>query len=183
MSTFIGIDGGGTKTSAVAADERGTVLGQVTAGPTNPNGDDIERIRTVFHTIKQQLTPFVSDWEDAVVFAGIAGVIHPVIHRKVSACLREVFSGVARLDLDHDGMNALAAVTYGDPGVVQIAGTGSLTFGLGKQGKRCRIGGWGYLIGDEGSGFDLGRRALIRVMKAYDGRGPATGLTELALRK
>lgn len=183
MAAFIGIDGGGTKTSAVVADERGTILGQVTVGPSNPNGRDIARISEVLQTVKRQLASYAGDWQDAVVFAGIAGISHPHKHRELFACLQDVFCEVSQLTLDHDGMNALASVTFGDPGVIQIAGTGSLTFGIGKQEKRCRIGGWGYLLGDEGSGFDLGRRALIHVMKAYDGRGSTTVLTELALRK
>lgn len=183
MATFIGIDGGGTKTSAVVANERGMILGEATAGPSNPNGSDMERIGDVFRSVKRQLTPYVGHWKRAVVFAGIAGVSHRDVHDALWRCLQNVFSDVQKLTLDHDGMNALASVTYGEPGVIQIAGTGSLTFGVGKQGTRCRIGGWGYLLGDEGSGFDLGRRALIQVMKAYDGRGRPTVLTDLVLKK
>lgn len=183
MTTFIGIDGGGTKTSAVAADEQGNIHGRVTAGPSNPNGRSLERIREEFQAIKQQLTPYVRDWRNCVIFAGIAGVIHPALHEQIAACLQSVYGEVGQLVLDHDGMNALASVTYGEAGVIQIAGTGSLTFGLGNKGQRCRVGGWGFLLGDEGSGFDLGRRALVQVMRAYDGRGDRTELTELALRK
>jgi len=183
VACFVGIDGGGTKTSAVVANEEGTILGHTTAGPSNLIGSTPERIREEFRRIKQGLNPYVPNWWDCVIFAGIAGTSHPKHHEQVFRCLQVVFDEGSRIVLDHDGLNALGSVTYGDPGVVQIAGTGSITFGLGKRGERCRIGGWGYLLGDEGSGFSLGKRALVQVMKAYDGRGPATELTELALCK
>lgn len=183
MTTFIGIDGGGTKTTAIAADENGNIFGQVEVGPSNPNGYSMKRIEKTFLAIREKMNAFVTNWKDCVIFAGIAGTAHILKHKQILACLQKVFSDVRELHLDHDGMNALASVTYGDPGVIQIAGTGSLTFGLGENGKRCRIGGWGFLLGDEGSGFDLGRRALAQVMKAYDGTGPKTELTKLAMKK
>ncbi|WP_054950817.1 N-acetylglucosamine kinase [Numidum massiliense] len=183
MTIYIGIDGGGTKTAAVAADAEGNILGEALAGSSNLNGTSEAHVLKTFHTIKAQLAPHVQSWRDSVIFAGVAGTSHSAQAEKVHACLREAFGKEPRLTLDHDGMNALGSVTFGGPGVVQIAGTGAITFGIGKKGERCRVGGWGYLLGDEGSGFQLGRRALVQVMKAYDGRGPATALTELALSK
>lgn len=183
MTTFIGMDGGGTKTAAVAADVHGNILKTVKAGPSNPNGSSLGRIIEELQSIKHQLEPHVDHWKECVLFAGIAGTIHSERHDQMLNCLRAVFGGDVKITLDHDGMNALGSVTYGGPGVIQIAGTGALTFGLGADGQRCRIGGWGYLLGDEGSGFDLGRRALQQVMKAHDGRGPATQMTELCLQK
>ena len=81
--------------------------------------------------------------------------------------------------------DALAALVAGagdqGPGIVLIAGTGSICYGRNEAGQAARAGGWGYLLGDEGSGWWIGRRTLSAVMRAGDGRGPATLLTERVL--
>src|SRR5205085_1278058 len=63
------------------------------------------------------------------------------------------------------------------PGIVIIAGTGSIVYGRNQRGEAARAGGWGHLIGDEGSGYWIGREALAAVMRAEDGRGPSTRMT------
>src|SRR5690606_8774057 len=73
---------------------------------------------------------------------------------------------------------ALAGGTGGRPGVVVIGGTGSVAFGRNAEGREHRVGGWGYLLSDEGSGFWIGREALIAVLHCMDGRGPHTILTD-----
>jgi N-acetylglucosamine kinase-like BadF-type ATPase len=81
--------------------------------------------------------------------------------------------------------DALAALVAGagdeGPGIVLIAGTGSICYGRNEAGQAARAGGWGYLLGDEGSGWWIGRQALSAVMRAGDGRGPATLLTARVL--
>ena len=67
-------------------------------------------------------------------------------------------------------------------GVCLIAGTGSIALGRDQTGRQARTGGWGHIVGDEGSGFDIGRRALQAVLRAADGRGPQTTLQEALLR-
>jgi N-acetylglucosamine kinase-like BadF-type ATPase len=78
---------------------------------------------------------------------------------------------------------ALVAGVDDDPGVVIIAGTGSIAYGRDAAGRTARAGGWGYLLGDEGGGFWIGRAALSAVVRHFDGRGPATLLTELVLEE
>jgi len=78
---------------------------------------------------------------------------------------------------------ALDAATAGGPGAVLICGTGSVCFGRDPSGAWTRAGGWGPVIGDEGSGYDIGRRALNACARAHDGLGPPTALTELVLRR
>jgi N-acetylglucosamine kinase-like BadF-type ATPase len=68
------------------------------------------------------------------------------------------------------------------PGVVVVAGTGSCAYGVGPQGEPARAGGWGYLVGDEGSGYDVGRAGIAAALRAFDGRGPATALVERLLQ-
>jgi len=81
--------------------------------------------------------------------------------------------------MDSDALIALYSGTWGQPGMVLIAGTGSIAYAISPQGMRCRVGGWGYLLGDEGSGFALGQKALTAVLRQFDGRGRPTALTEL----
>lgn len=183
MTLLIGIDGGGTKTAAALSDAQGNLLAQTTVGPTNPNGSRLETVQEQFERIREALQPFITDWKCCVLFAGIAGTNHQETYRQVLTCMKRAFPELSAVTLAHDGMNALGSVTFGEAGIVQISGTGAMTFGLDERGERVRLGGWGYLLGDEGSGYDLGRQALVSVMRAYDGRGPKTVLTELALNK
>jgi N-acetylglucosamine kinase-like BadF-type ATPase len=81
----------------------------------------------------------------------------------------------------NDALIALVAGAGEDPGVVLVAGTGSIAYGRNRAGRAARAGGWGYLLGDEGGGFWIGRSALAAVVRQYDGRGPSTQLTDLVL--
>jgi N-acetylglucosamine kinase len=81
----------------------------------------------------------------------------------------------------HDARIALAGATGGEPGVVVIAGTGSIAFGENAAGETARAGGWGYIFGDEGGGFDIVRQALRAVLSEHEGWGPRTALTPALL--
>jgi N-acetylglucosamine kinase-like BadF-type ATPase len=81
----------------------------------------------------------------------------------------------------NDALVALVAGAGDDPGVVVVAGTGSIAYGRNAAGQAARAGGWGYLLGDEGGGFWIGRSALSAVVRQSDGRGPATLLTAMVL--
>jgi N-acetylglucosamine kinase-like BadF-type ATPase len=81
----------------------------------------------------------------------------------------------------NDAFVALVAGVGDDPGVVLIAGTGSIAYGVNEDGYAARAGGWGYVLGDEGSGYWIGRQALIAVVREADSRGPRTRLTSLVL--
>lgn len=111
---------------------------------------------------------------------GLAGADRPGVHGEVLAGLQRRFPG-AHVTLTHDARIALAAEVGGNPGIVLIAGTGSLCYGVGPGGREARSGGWGYLLGDEGSGFDLGRRIITASLRAQDGRGVPSRMTELFL--
>ena len=80
--------------------------------------------------------------------------------------------------VDNDAIIALAGGTMGKPGIVVIAGTGSIAFGVNEEGKRARSGGWGYVLGDEGSAYYIGLKALNSVTRAEDGRGQPTLLSQ-----
>jgi N-acetylglucosamine kinase-like BadF-type ATPase len=87
-----------------------------------------------------------------------------------------------RIIIMHDAAIALSGATAGEPGIVMISGTGSIAFGRNSRGIEARAGGWGYVYGDEGSGFDLTRQALRAALRHEEGWGPQTLLTDLLLR-
>jgi len=78
---------------------------------------------------------------------------------------------------------AYYAITHGEPGVAVVAGTGSIAYGRNERGDEVRVGGWGWLVGDEGSAFDIARRAINAAFRSYDGRGPSTSLTDAVKRR
>ncbi|WP_251548867.1 BadF/BadG/BcrA/BcrD ATPase family protein [Neobacillus muris] len=180
----LGIDGGGTKTKGVLADQYGKVYASETVGPTNQNGVEIhlveKELSRLFASLKLQNSKAFSMLD--TVFAGMSGVDRPEARAVMKSIMEKFVPANVKIIIDNDAVNALYAGTLGVPGIVQIAGTGSITFGINANGERQRAGGWGYLIDDEGSGYDIGRAALNAVFKAYDGRGPKTTLTNMLLK-
>jgi len=85
--------------------------------------------------------------------------------------------------VENDAAAGLAAAVGQLYGVVIVAGTGSIAMAVDRAGRRARSGGWGYRVGDEGSGQDIGRLGLAAATRAHDGRGPATSLVERALSR
>jgi N-acetylglucosamine kinase-like BadF-type ATPase len=87
-----------------------------------------------------------------------------------------------KLIVTHDGLIALSGATAGEPGIITIAGTGSFAFGRNSAGEARRAGGWGYIFGDEGSGFDITRQALRAALRFEEGWGPPTALRDVLLQ-
>jgi hypothetical protein len=107
---------------------------------------------------------------------GIAGVDRDDEAKTVGAIMRRI-GQKSRVLVVNEALIALVAGARDAPGVVIIAGTGSIVYGRNAGGEAARAGGWGHIIGDEGSGYWIGREALAAVMRAADGRGPQTQLT------
>jgi len=181
----IGIDGGGTNSRAVLCDEMGRVYAFTKAGPVNQNSVSIEKVASQFQLLIQNLRQQAPEYFQQVtyVFAGVAGTGKEEARLRIQEILEDIKPFDASMDVKHDGYNALYAGTLGEPGVVQISGTGSLTFGMNAQGNTARAGGWGYLIGDEGSGYAIGRDALSAMAKAHDGWGEPTSLSKYILNQ
>lgn len=110
-----------------------------------------------------------------IVAAGVSGLTDEVAAEDFLDLLRPLGGSVAILA--HDSISSYLGALGEHPGVVVAAGTGVVTLGVGRS-EVARVDGWGYLMGDAGSGFWIGRAALDAVMRAYDGRGPATALSE-----
>jgi N-acetylglucosamine kinase-like BadF-type ATPase len=113
----------------------------------------------------------------AAICLGVAGVDRDDEMHTVRAIMRRIAFN-ARVLVVNDALIALVAGAGDAAGVVIIAGTGAIAYGRNAAGEAARAGGWGHMIGDEGSGYWIGREAVAAVMRASDGRGPVTQLTE-----
>jgi N-acetylglucosamine kinase-like BadF-type ATPase len=178
---YLGVDGGGTKTSIALMTARGEVVCEGAAGPSNPLRVGVE---TAVANIVKAVTDacdacglFRGDIDSATL--GLAGVRRADLRQRV----RESFVkrlAVPRTNVITDAEIALYATTQGEPGLVVIAGTGSVCLGRNAAGRTAMAGGWGPLAGDEGGGVGIAQRALHAVAKASDGRGATTLLSERA---
>ena len=175
----LGIDAGGTKTMCLLADEHGRVIAEARSGGANLQAAGELEVEKVLHQVMEAV---LSDREGlpAAICLGIAGVDRPEDADAVRGIMRRIGFKIPAL-IVNDALVALVAGAGEDPGVVLVAGTGSIAYGKDALGRAARSGGWGYLLGDEGGGFWIGRAALSAVVRQYDGRGPATILTELVL--
>jgi len=177
----LGIDAGGTKTVCLLADENGIVLAEARGGGANLQAAGELEVEKVLHHV---MDTAIGDREirpDAICL-GIAGVDRPQDADAVRGIMKRIGFKVRTLVVN-DALVALTAGAGDAPGVVVIAGTGSIAYGRNANGRAARAGGWGHILGDEGSGFWIGRRALAAVMRQSDGRGPTTRLTELILKR
>jgi N-acetylglucosamine kinase-like BadF-type ATPase len=178
---FLGVDGGQSSTTAIIGDESGRVLGVGRGGPCNHVGASEARAKFV-NAIAESLRAACFD----------AGLDVATIHF-VSACLG--FSGGPadkqailgeilgsdRMLVTDDAVIALSGALAGEPGIVIVAGTGSIAFGRNAQGRSARAGGWGYLFGDEGGGFWIVREALRAALRWEEGWGSPTALRAMLL--
>lgn len=182
MSIYVGIDGGGSKTSWVAVFDDGRLGGHGVLGPSNIHTVGQAGLTAILKTIvdKVRETTRVQTFDWVNICLGLSGIDRFQIRTVVESVLKEL--GAKRYRLETDAAIALAGATAGEPGVVVAAGTGSFAYGVGSGGRKVKVGGWGYQLGDEGSGYDIGRRAITAVLRAHDWRGPKTQLTEALLQ-
>lgn len=182
MKLYLGVDGGQSATKVAVGDATGQVLGRGVAGPCNHVGAAEGRAK-LEGAIRESLS-------DARKAAGL-----PAAGSGFRAACCGMSGGPAdkdailgellqaeRLDVVTDAHIALWGGSGGEPGVVLIAGTGSIAFGENARGETARAGGWGYVFGDEGGGFDLVRQALRAALRAEEGWGPETSLLRKLLK-
>jgi len=185
MKYLIGIDGGGTKTDSAIADLSGKIIHLTTGKPSNFLVVGIEEaVENIFALIEENLFKLEGDFAEVKqIVIGAAGA-----GRKEDAQLLEKsfkdysdqqgvhFKGIKVVS---DAHIALEGAFPDSAGCILIAGTGSILFGKDENGIIHRVGGFGRLIGDEGSGYSIGRKALNAVSKESDGRGEASLISEL----
>jgi len=175
----LGIDAGGTKTVCLLANDRGEVLAQTRASGANLQVMGEFGVEKILHRVMDETLGDRDIKLDAICL-GIAGVDRPRDAQTIRDVMRRI-GQKTRTVVVNDALVALVAGAGEQAGVVVVAGTGSIAYGHDAEGRAARAGGWGYLLGDEGGGFWIGRAALSAVVRQFDQRGPATLLTDLVL--
>ena len=175
---FLGVDGGGTATRAVIVSARGRTLATGRAGPSNPITVGTDRaLASILEAVNMASAKCGVDRFKASRL-GVAGTDRSRLRLKLLAGLPSSYGDTA---VTSDAAAALAGATGCKPGVVVIAGTGSIAYGESNQGQAARAGGWGWRLGDEGSGYTIGRNAIMAALRAHDGRAPDTALRDMIL--
>lgn len=175
MRYYLGVDGGQSSTTALIGDETGRVVGYGRGGPCNHIGaaeGKAKFLAAIRGCVEQacgqaEIGAGVSFAAGCLGFSGGAADKEPLIAEAVT---------IEKRFVTHDALIALAGAMAGGPGVIAIAGTGSISFGRNKADRLVRSGGWGYVFGDEGGGFDLTRQALRAALRMEEGWGPETTL-------
>ena len=183
MAYYLGIDGGGTKTRCVLGGEI-SVLAQAVCGGSNIVRLGETRAREALHAAIRQVcaSAKIAPHEICAICIGAAGAARQEIAGKIRAMVAELDMELsrARIQVVGDTVIALEAAFGSGPGVITIAGTGSIALGRDAEGHTARAGGWGFAVSDEGSGQWIGRQAVSAVLRARD-QQPETALAAGAL--
>lgn len=182
----IGIDGGATKTTAVLADLNRNILAEKSSGPANFLIIGTEKVAK---TISDLILDVCNEAEVninniEVVCIGLTGAGRESDAEKIKKAIQDYWSStystpIKNIIVTSDARIALEGAFSGRPGIILIAGTGSIIFGKDRGGMLYRVGGFGRYIGDEGGGYSIGRLGLQAVAKSMDGRGPETKLLDI----
>jgi len=178
---LVGVDGGGTGTTALVVAPDGEELGRATGGPAliDPLAPG-RAAEAVAVTVRSALDAAGAPSPVVALWAGLAGAGREASRAGAERALGA--EGLAeRVAVGTDLAAATADAFPAGPGILVIAGTGSVAWGRGADGSERRVGGWGAHLGDEGSGYAIGLAALRRILHASDGRGEETALTAVAL--
>ncbi|MDB5083647.1 MAG: N-acetylglucosamine kinase [Bacilli bacterium] len=181
MEIVVGIDGGGTKTDALFMDVETQKKVKITGEPSRSSavGWDSSH-QVIISLIDRGLQAFNATAEQLrSVSACLSGVDSPSQGEWLTNELQKVFPS-PKIEVKNDAFAVLSAGTDGQPGIVLILGTGSIALGESKSGQVARAGGWGNLIGDEGSGYDIGRKGIVAAIQSFEKRGETTMLWEQA---
>jgi N-acetylglucosamine kinase-like BadF-type ATPase len=179
---ILGVDGGGTQTTALLADKMGHGLGRGTAGSSNYHAVGAAAalealgaaVAAAFADARLEFHP-----PRAACF-GLAGADRPADQALIRGWAERQWPGIS-VRVVNDAELTLVAGTPHGWGIAVICGTGSIAWGRSREGGTARAGGWGWALGDEGSGFAIGLAALQAMARAADGRGPRTALTKAIL--
>jgi N-acetylglucosamine kinase-like BadF-type ATPase len=177
---FLGVDGGQSSTTALIGDETGRVAGMGRGGPCNHVSSAEARTRftkALGAAIGAALhAAGITEANFETACLGLSG--GPA---DKDALVRDLVPA-QKYSITNDAVIALMGATAGEPGVIAIAGTGSIAFGRNAEGRTARAGGWGYAFGDEGGAFDLVRQAVRAGLRQEEGWGAATTLREALLK-
>ncbi|WP_202213214.1 N-acetylmuramic acid 6-phosphate etherase [Methylacidimicrobium sp. AP8] len=177
MGTILGIEGGGTKTTWAVLDSTGTVCARGTAGPGNVSLLPDEEIRKLLAGIRSAVGGGIE-----AIGAAFAGCHLPVQRQRLAGMLQALWPTALRIAVAEDTYSAFAGAFGSGDGIIVIAGTGSNVLGR-RDGRTLRVGGWGHILGDPGSGYDLAHTGLWRVYDAFDATGSVVPLGEAFLQR
>ncbi|MCA0986925.1 N-acetylglucosamine kinase [Guptibacillus algicola] len=166
---YIGIDGGGTKTEAFLCDHDGRLIAKGVAGSTNIKSRSVEEVRKEIQQVMKALTCNLVKPEIEAIYVSTAGGDRVEDQERWKTWLLESlpeFSGM--ITVTNDAYGAIASGTFSLEGTVLIAGTGSIAYSISRNKPSIRAGGWGYLFGDGGSGYAIGRQALNVLTEMHD---------------
>jgi len=176
MRHVLGIDAGGTKTRSLLAEETERIVGGGRGGGANLKTHGELAVEKVLHAVVEEAEAEAGVRPDAVAL-GIAGADRPDDHAVLRGILKRIgFKN--HILVTNDARVAFIAGSPGQVGLALVCGTGSIAWGQNRAGEVARAGGWGWHLGDEGSGFWIGVRAIREVLRGADGRAPATALKE-----
>ena len=178
---YLGVDGGGTRTTAWVSDARGRVAGRGAAGPANPVKVGLEGAKREILAAAEQALAAGGTRNLEAVCLGLAGADRPEISGPLLRWLRKRLPAQFHM-VTTDAAIALEAARGLLPVILVIAGTGSIACARDATGNVVRVGGWGAVFDDAGSGFDIGRQAVGAALCAIDGRGAATTLLKAVPR-
>ncbi len=179
MRFVVGVDGGGTKTSAVVVADDLRIMARAITGSTNTRSVGTEvasanLARVIADSLESARLPLDAVSGIGLCLAGFDTDLDLDVPNKALGFLG--YTGVAIVE--NDVVGAWAGATQMQPGVVVISGTGSTALGMNQRGQLRRTDGWDYILGDMGSGYDIGRNGIRLAMKSLDGRAAPTLLTE-----
>ncbi|MEH2206078.1 MAG: N-acetylglucosamine kinase [Nostoc sp.] len=191
MSYVLGIDGGGSKTVCVLMDDLHQVLGRGEAGPSNYQSIGIEvtlqSIQSAIHNAVEAAI-ITNTVNINAICLGLAGVGRAADIEVVKGLVKELQNNKSlpitwalqpvNIVIYNDALIALVGGIGQAVGIVVAAGTGSIVFGRNHQGDTKRVGGWGYILGDEGSAYKIAIAGMNAALKSYDGREMSTSLVE-----
>lgn len=182
MDLYLGIDGGQSSTTCFIGDESGRVLGAGSAGPCNHarSGEGLQKFTSAIRGSVCEALKAAGLSPDSGFTAACLGLSGGPDDK--DALVRTLVPA-KKYRVTHDAAIALTGATGGKPGIIVIAGTGSIAFGRNEDGREARAGGWGYVFGDEGGAFDLVRRALRAALRYEEGWGAKTALLDKFLRR
>ena len=188
MDYVLGLDGGGTKTTVQVVDCNGKLITEKKSGSSNYKSVGIEKAKININNVMLGAIRNIKI-SDNIFFKsscfGLAGndskedasIYHKIIfNSKIGSYLNPLNTIIC-----NDTRIGLAAGSDSKNGVMIICGTGSNCYGINEQGREAKVNGWDYILGDEGSGYEIGIKALRALMRAYDGRGESTLLSKTVL--
>ena len=180
MKYIMGVDGGGTHSRVLVTDLNGNEIYQGIGKSTNIESNSLETVQKNFKDLFQEFhnKSDYSKEECISICVGTAGADTPEAVDLLTGLIGNL-GYQCFIEVLNDSEIALAAETKGKPGIIIISGTGSIGFGVNGYGEKWRVGGFGYLVGDEGSGYWVARKGIGAALQDFDRSGEKTLLTEM----